>query len=424
MGRPSSTALRRRRLLPWVEESVSQVCLVLVLGALLQHANCQPPEVRSTGFAKMEHVRSRFPSFGGFDTHAMHFRSPDASAARAAASSRFLRTATTSRKSVRHGSDSDLVLAKHNSQQGGDGGDMLQEAYASERIRPAAQQQQQQQQQEQDPGVVVDVDDFDPFGGGGAGPPHAPHDAPRLTTAAMGSNRGSASIQLPGGGVNSVTGAPLLSPLHDLFTGARGGGGGSGRGGGGGGRHSSSAAAAAPGSPFDGPTADFHAAPTPIVVMDYSGHHQGRVTDASGVAASSSPTSVGQSSQVHSAPPPPPPPPPPLPGSDSGGSDLAGGFGFGGSGGEGGGGGGLGGSSAVVGSHPSYPLAGLSGNGASKLFGGEELSAFMPSSSIGGGGGGGGGGGSESFGFGAFGGGGAGEAASGGPPLPARPPSM
>eukprot|EP00750_Incisomonas_marina_P016619 INCI19232.1.p1 GENE.INCI19232.1~~INCI19232.1.p1 ORF type:complete len:244 (+),score=34.85 INCI19232.1:54-785(+) len=222
---------------------------------------------------------------------------------------------------------------------------------------------------------------FDAALGTGSPPPHPPH-----------------SMQLPGGGVNSVTGAPLLSPLHDMFKvrpppadeasellNAR--------------DDASSHPTgdhAPPGSPFEGPTANFHAAPTAPAVVDYSGHHRSATKD---------PTSVGMSAQVGPAggPPPPPPPPPPLMSLSSSKEHQ----------------GGLASSSAASGGmswptghgstagHAAYPLAGLSGNGASKLFGGADLAAFMPSSTVGGSGH-------------------AGDlissSPSGGPPLPVKPP--
>ena len=205
---------------------------------------------------------------------------------------------------------------------------------------------------------VIDIDSFDPFGAGL--PPSAP--------------RGVGSIMLPGGGVNSVTGAPLASPVKEMFHV----------------RPPPSSAAeellnarddasstpskdhAPPGSPFDGPAANFHAAPSKLTVMDYGDHHShGTKTDT---------TSVALSKQVAASPPPPPPPPPPILSSSSTATSSAakGGvswptLGPGSSSTPAAGGGAH---------HPAYPLASLSGKGAAKLFGGADLSAFMPSSSL------------------------------------------
>lgn len=226
--------------------------------------------------------------------------------------------------------------------------------------------------------------------GTGSPPPHPPH-----------------LMQLPGGGVNSVTGAPLLSPLHDMFKvrpppadaatellNARDDASSS--------HPKPGEQHAPPGSPFEGPAANFHAAPTAPAVVDYSGFHR---------AAGKEPTSVGMSAQAGAAgglPPPPPPPPPPLMSVSSSKEH----------------GGGLASSSAASGGmswptsahgstaagHAAYPLSGLSGSGASKLFGGADLTAFMPSPTVGSAGSGNAAGAHTSLGGG------------GGPPLPVKPP--
>lgn len=75
--------------------------LAWILACLVHFSGAQPAVVQSKGYRTMSHVRSRFPSFGGFDSRTMHFRSPESASARAATASKFLREATTSRKSRR-----------------------------------------------------------------------------------------------------------------------------------------------------------------------------------------------------------------------------------------------------------------------------------------------------------------------------------
>ena len=79
--------------------AVGFCALLFVIAGQCSHA--QPSPVHADGLAKMARVRSRFPSFGGFDAQSMHFRSAHSASSHGSGSPHYLRSATTSRKSPR-----------------------------------------------------------------------------------------------------------------------------------------------------------------------------------------------------------------------------------------------------------------------------------------------------------------------------------